>query len=127
MQWKIPPLMFVWLASWIALECAAAQEPAAPANEKAAHRARMQELATSFRVLGAGGKPESKVELVVEPVLRYADSTRQTLESALWIFGRQGRPTAILAIEYYPNRRAGPSWLYEVASLSTERIAAERG
>jgi len=110
-----------------------AQEPAAApaadtlAAEKAAHRARLQELAASFRVLAVPGKPESQVELASEPVLRYSDSTRQTLESALWIFGRQGRPTAILAIEYYPNRRAGPSWLYEVASLSTERIAAERG
>src|SRR5688572_32278328 len=41
-------------------------------------------------------------------VLRYADSTRQTNESSLWIWSGGGRPTAILAVEYYPMGPMGP-------------------
>jgi hypothetical protein len=63
-------------------------------------------------------------------VLRYADPTRQTHESSLWIWSDGGRPTAIAAVEYYPagprgTGLQGPQWLYEIASLSTERIAAQ--
>jgi hypothetical protein len=33
----------------------------------------------------------------------------------------------VLAVEYYPKSARGPRWLYEIASLSTQRIAAQRG
>jgi hypothetical protein len=106
---------------------ASSQEPALPADAKTAHRARMQELASRFQILAIPGEPESKVELVSEPVLRYADSTRQTLESSLWIWGGKGRPSAILSVEFYPDRQVGERWLFEIASLSSGRIAAQRG
>jgi hypothetical protein len=117
--WLLAPLVVQSLVT--------SQEPAGPDDAKAAYRAKMQKLASSFQVFAVPGKPESKVELVAEPILRYADSTRQTTESGLWIWGAKGRPSAVLCVEYYPNRKRGPSWLYEIASLSTERIAAQRG
>ena len=93
---------------------------------RALHLARMKEVAASIHVYST---PERKaqVELVPEPVLRYADNTRQIHESTLWIWGKGDRPCAILAIEFYTNEPRGPRWLYEIASLSTERIAVERG
>src|SRR4029453_11205568 len=115
------------LAPLVVQSIAASEEPAGTEDAKAAHRARMQKLASTFQVFAVPGKPESKVELAAEPILRYADNTRQTNESALWILGAKGRPSAVLCVEYYPNRKRGPSWLYEIASLSTERIAAQRG
>jgi len=106
---------------------ASAQEPADSADARAAHLARMKGVAAEFKLLAAADRPESKVELAKEPVLRYADSTRQTHESSLWIFGAKGRPSAVLVIEYYAGEPRGERWLYEIASLSTERIAARRG
>jgi hypothetical protein len=104
------------------------QEPVQqPDDARAAHLARMKAVAATFQVFAAQGQPESKLELPAEPLLRYADSTRQTNESSLWILGGKGRPSAVLVIEYYPDIEGRPRWLYEVASLSTERIAAERG
>jgi hypothetical protein len=121
--------MTIGIAAWllIAGNLASSQEPAGPADSRAAHRARMRELASTFQVFATADEPQSKVELVAEPVLRYADSTRQTLESSLWIWGGKGRPSAVMAIEFYPDRQQGERWLYEIASLSTERIAVRRG
>lgn len=103
-----------------------AEEPSdAVAALRAVHLARMKEVAASIHVYST---PERKaqVDLVPEPVLRYADNTRQIHESSLWIWGKAGRPSAILAIEFYTNEPRGPRWLYEIASLSTERIAVQR-
>jgi hypothetical protein len=64
---------------------------------------------------------------VSEPVLRYVDRTRQIHESTLWLRGRPGRPVAMVAIEYYNDQPKGARSLFEIASLSTDRIAVERG
>lgn len=107
---------------------AAGQDAEQPSpDQRAAHLARMHELAGSIKILAVPGKAESAVKLAAEPVLRYGDNTRQNFESALWIWSGGGRPAAIAAIEYYPDNPRGKLWLYEVASLSTERIAALRG
>jgi hypothetical protein len=98
-----------------------------PADLRTAHLARMKAVAQSMKVFAEPGRKESTVPLSDEPVLRYADNTRQNLESGLWIWTAGGRPAAIVAIELYPLPPRGPRWLYEVASLSTKRIAAERG
>ena len=114
-----------------------AQAPAPPGKadppakgteaEREAHLARMREIASSLRLLSDAGKPDSDVKLVETPVLRYSDQTRQAQESALWVWSAGGRPSAVLAIEFYPSRPRETSWLYEIASLSTERIGARGG
>src|SRR5262249_47739687 len=104
------------------------EEPEQPGDkQRAEHLARMQDLAASIRVLADPRRTDSAVKLVDRPVLRYADNTRQTLESAMWIWSDGGRPSAILALEYHPKSPPGPRWLYEIASLSTQKIAVERG
>lgn len=110
---------------------AAAEEPKEPpqeisAAERAKHRAHMKEVAASIRLLADPGREDSAVKLVEQPILRYSDNTRATPESSLWIWSAGGRPSAVLALEYYPKAVGGPRWLYEIASLSTERIAAQR-
>jgi len=118
-------LSLVPLFSISLLAGASADEPT-PDAERAKHLERLREVAGSIRVLADPKKADSAVKLRKDPVLRYADSTRATLESTLWIWSDGGRPAAIMAIEYYPKGPTGPRWLYEIASLSTKRIAAER-
>ena len=112
----------------LALASAAlAEEPQKSTDEqRAEHQTRLFEVATSIRLLADPERDDSAVKLVAEPVLRYTDNTRQIDGSSLWVWSGGGRPTAIVAVEYYPNDRRGPRWLFEIASLSTERIAAIR-
>ncbi len=118
------------------LSLAAAKEPDEPPKgtseaeraktASALHLARMQEVAASIRLLADPGREDSAVKLVDKPILRYSDDTRATYESSLWIWSAGGRPSAVLAVEYYPKATRGPRWLYEIASLSTERITVQR-
>jgi len=95
-------------------------------QEQAAHRARMQVIASSIHLYASPDRGKSEVSLKTEPVLRYSDSTRKQRDSGLWIWGT-ARPAAIMAIEYYPKGPKGPRWLFEIASLSANRIAADHG
>jgi len=106
--------------------CAGEEPEVRPEEQRAAHLARMKELAASIHVYTVPGKKESEAILVSEPVLRYTDNTRKNDESSLWIWGSKGRPSAIVAIEFYPNRPKASAWLIEIASLSAERISVER-
>jgi hypothetical protein len=102
---------------------AVADEPKEISEElRAEHLAYMKEVAASITLAESG----SKVKLLEEPVLRYVDNTRRLHESSLWIWSAGGRPSAMLAVEFYPRSPKGPRWLYEFASLSTERISATR-
>lgn len=93
-------------------------------GEREEHLRRMRELAGSIRLLADPQKGDSEVKLVETPILRYSDGTRDSQDSSLWIWSSGGRPAALLAVELYPKPPRGPRWLFEIASLSTERIGA---
>jgi hypothetical protein len=119
----VPGLAFLTLA-WL-LSPALAQDAEKPADaERAAHLARMKAVASRIRLLADPAAEDSAVKLLDEPVLRYTDNTRENRESSLWLWSGGGRPTAILAVEFYPKPPRGPRWLFEIASLSPDRIAA---
>lgn len=94
--------------------------------QRAEHLAHMKKVASSIKLLTTPRDLKSAVELKAEPILRYADNSRFNNESTLWLWTSGGRPSAIVAIEYYPRHPKGPQWLYEIASLSPNRISAER-
>jgi hypothetical protein len=127
---RLSSLLVVLLLPVTLMARAPAEEPkrekGASEAERARHLERARAVAGSIRVLVDPKRGESAVKLKGEPVLRYADSTRQAYESSLWIWSEGGRPAAILAVEYYPTGPTGPRWLYEIASLSEGLIAAER-
>lgn len=103
-----------------------AQSPDVSDAERESHLVRMKQVASEFQLLADPGKPDSAVKLIETPILRYNDQTRLTYDSSLWIWSAGGRPSAVLAVEFYPKRPAGSQWLFEIASLSTERIGARR-
>ena len=96
------------------------------AKDQAAHRERMQRVAQNIHLFTGLERGKSEVVLKTEPVLRYTDPTRKQYDSGLWVWGA-GRPAAIMAIEFYPKHPGGPRWLFEIASLSPERITANCG
>lgn len=114
----------------------AEDKPTAAASEKAAHLERMRQLAQSIRLFELVGDQRVVTKLSERPVMGYRDDTRQQHDSTMWIFSvpsssesrvaGSGRPSAIVAVEHYPSRPQKSEWLFEIASLSTGRIAAER-
>jgi hypothetical protein len=104
----------------------AADESDSSSDEKRAeHLQRMKDVASSIEFRSATKGPKSAMKLVEEPVLRYTDNTRKIFESSLWIWSAGGRPNGVLAVEYYPEDPRGSRWLFEIASLSPERVAVE--
>lgn len=123
--------MIVSRESWLvvlftSLTAAAIGQEIAP-NDRAETTQRMKRIAESLQIFETPDHKGAPVAVVVDPVLRYTDSTRRNTDASLWIFGAEGRPAAIVGIEHYPNRPRDPKWLFEVASLSTERISLKRG
>lgn len=124
------------IAALSGLPLVADDKPTPAAKDKAAHLERMKQLAQNIRVFEVVGNQRVAAKLVDRPVLAYRDDTRKQHDSTMWIFGvpsdsegraaASGRPTAIIAIEHYPSRPKQSEWLYEIASLSTSQIAAER-
>lgn len=103
-----------------------AQEPSA--NEyRAAQLVRMQKVAESFTVSLPTVEATRRGTLQTTPLLRYGDPTRRNDEATLWVWSERDRPVAFLAVEYYPQAPRGPRWLFEISSLSPEKITVQRG
>jgi hypothetical protein len=118
---------YAGMLALVLIGAGAGEEAAQPAaQQRGGQTERVKGLLASLRVYRMMDR-KSEAALAPEPVLRYVDNTRRIHESSLWIWGPQGRPAAIVAIEYYDDPPRGARWLYEIASLSTERIAVERG
>jgi hypothetical protein len=104
-----------------------ADEPTDISEEQRAELlSQMKNMATSIHLLADAELADSEVKLVEVPILRYNDSTRDAQQSLLWIWSDGGRPSAVLALNYYPNYLDGTSLLYEIASLSTKRVSVQR-
>lgn len=57
------------------------------------------------------------------PLFRYHDARRDILDAALWGYGRQGRPAALMKTEAY-RIDSGEKWVFCLASLSDGIINA---
>lgn len=97
------------------------------ASQKAVHLERMRKLAKEIRVFEVSSDKRLQSDILDQPVLAYRDDTRRQDDSTMWIWGTPGRPTAMLAVEYYPQNPIEKRWLFEIASLSAGQIAAEKG
>lgn len=65
---------------------------------------------------------ETVLEPAVEPVLRHGDPTRANKDGSVWIWGRAGRPRAVL--ELYRNEVG--DWVYVFNWLTGDALRAER-
>jgi hypothetical protein len=98
-----------------------------PAAERTSRLVQTKRILDAIHVSQGVDRKGAPAIRTSEPVLRYTDSTRQTSDSALWIWSTAGRPVAIVAIEHYPKNQDGKRWLFEAASLSDERIVVKYG
>lgn len=94
---------------------------------RAAQLSRMKSIAEKFEVAAALGAKPVVAKLMSNPLLRYNDSTRRNHESTLWLWTERELPSALMAVEFYPNSPRGPRWLFEIVSLSNAKIGVARG
>jgi len=103
-----------------------------PAKEKDIGRAarldEMTRLIGDFRVVEIDGDARTPLGLRPGPLLRWNDPTRDFSDGALWAWGANGRPAALVSAELYPDEKDTETWCFEFASLSTRpRVEAEGG
>lgn len=82
----------------------------------------MRTRALAMRFRGIDGMPKS---LEAEPLFRYDDVPRGYVDGAVWRWGEQGRPRAIVTTELHPRYLgSGPRIVYDFLSLSDHPFSA---
>jgi hypothetical protein len=95
-----------------------------PNREKRAQRLKqMRELAGAIRAYRVTGGSSDLVEIVGEPVLRYDDPARADEDGTVWLWGRTGRPIAIM--EMFKKIEGLTGWVMVMGSLSSGRVRME--
>lgn len=86
--------------------------------------AEMRRRAEVVSVTAPDGAESLRFPLIETPLFRYSDPRRSIIDAALWGFGAQGRPAALLKTESYEiNGRR--HWVYCLATLSDRLIEAK--
>jgi hypothetical protein len=67
------------------------------------------------------------VELLPNPLFRFSDERSPIIDGAVWCWGSQGRPVAMMKLTGYRDRERGSKWLYDMVSLSDGLIDAQWG
>ena len=96
---------------------AAGDDPAQSARAKA-----MREIAQAVQVETGGG---TKVALVEEPAYRWDDPARRFGDGTVWVYGRSGRPAALLTLSLNKNAQSGVEWLHELTALTDTRFTVK--
>jgi hypothetical protein len=88
----------------------------------------MRSLAEETKVDFVEQDKGSRVELIKNPVFRYADQPRRFVDATLWAWTHKGRPVAfqkIEAMEFGEAASASRFWQFCFASVSTDLVAAQ--
>jgi len=64
--------------------------------------------------------PEGVIEIVDHPVLTFGDSARANQNGSVWVFGKKGRPAAM--IELYKGTLRTDRWVHAATLTGAERI-----
>jgi hypothetical protein len=111
---------------------ACSQQSAPPAtkkvNDPVARLAEMTHIARSFHAFAIEGGNRTPASMAPKPLCRWNDPTREFSDGTLWIWKRESRPIAVMAIEFYPQDKAyGRFWALEFTSLATGLFEVEGG
>jgi hypothetical protein len=94
-------------------------------RERSVRTEQMRELAGALTVYAITEKGRVPVQLVETPLMRFSDMSRGRLDGTLWVWGRTGRPAAIM--ELWTQADDSENWYHVVHSLSVGLVTAEIG
>jgi hypothetical protein len=92
--------------------------------QKPDYLAEMRQRADSVAVITRDVDEVHRQPLQVTPLFRYSDPRRDIVDAALWGYGTQGRPAALMKTESY-DVNGRQHWVYCIATLSDELIEAK--
>ena len=103
-----------------------AKQPPPPSPEvREAWRREMQRRARALQLARMDRDESVPVELLPAALHHYDDPDRDLHEATLWAWGREGRPVALAAMEFYSRPAAGVNAVYELVSLADSPLRAE--
>jgi hypothetical protein len=117
MHWSATLLLCA--SSWLAAQ----DKPASPSNESEQIKlARAQTALFRFQYAESG----AEIERLANPVLQYTDPARGDVEGTLWLWGKQGRPVAVLELFRVRGVEAYDFWygFHATTNLSIKMIAS---
>lgn len=94
-------------------------------RERSVRMGQMRELVGAVAVHAITEEGRVPVQLVETPLMRYSDMSRGRLDGTLWVWGRTGRPAAIM--ELWTQTDGDGIWYHVIHSLSTGLVTAEIG
>lgn len=86
---------------------------------------KMRKIAESIQTASLNGEQYVPVELIAHPLFRFSDSARGYSDGTIWAWGKTGRPVAILTVSRITTSIKGFKWIYELTSLSGNRVISE--
>jgi hypothetical protein len=112
-RWSFQFVLATW-ALWLAW-LPSGGHAQAPSTSDARAAERLQALAESLAIESDG----EKLPLRSTPVLRYSDPARGYVAAGVWRTGKEGRPKALVTLQYSPTALEGkPRIDYELLSLA---------
>lgn len=98
------------------------EQPASP--RRAERLAAMQKIAADMTVEAVEEGGKRKVELIDGARFRFSNPVTECYDATVWIWGRRGRPAALLTLSAERSGRNQPSyWAYELTSISPLELA----
>ena len=94
-------------------------------RERSVRMEQMWELVGAVSVYAITEEGRVPVQLAQTPLIRFSDMSRGRLDGTLWVWGRTGRPAAIM--ELYTQVDGAGNWCHVIHSLSTGQVTAEIG
>ena len=112
------------LASTIlALALAAAGQAPKGTDARSTRLGEMRAFADSITVEESAPGGRARLERSAEPVYRFDVADRNVTDGTVWIWGRSGRPSAVMTVTKHRAARQGPHWLTELTSLAPGPIS----
>lgn len=108
----------------------AAQSTSDRDSERSARLETMKKIVASLEVsqtIVTSNAPDEIVTTSAELVLTYTDPAREFSDSTVWLWTHKGQPVATTTLEYYPDRPADKTWIFEFTTLSTHPVTMRQG
>ncbi len=93
-------------------------------DDRAERLRAMQAIATGVTIETASPGPHQRLERLAQPVYRFNDPARRTLDGTVWVWCDSGRPGAVVTLTKHRSPAEDLHWLTELTSLAPGPISA---
>lgn len=107
-----------WLAAPILILALAATVDGQAPDARSARLREMRAMADGITIEETWRGGRTRSERLAEPAYRFDVADRNVTDGTVWIWGRSGRPSAVMTVTKHRAGRQGPHWLTELTSTA---------